>query len=127
MTHTFYHARSSARVFGGAPEDYLRIHRWFDASKEHFCDFRHRLLRHHAEGIFECERVFGVTIFNSDGVEVPVRYIGEQHCLEDMSRIPTLGDWLSLVPPQPWMARPSKVRRGHGPRRPPPVGPPERK
>jgi hypothetical protein len=49
------------RVFGGQPEDYLAIHNWFDATKENFCDFRHRALRHHAEGIFECERVFGTT------------------------------------------------------------------
>lgn len=83
MTHTYYHAQSSARTFGGVPEDYLAIHNWFDATKESFCDFRHRALRHHAEGIFEAERVFGVTITNSEGRKVQVRYIGEQHVLED--------------------------------------------
>lgn len=66
MTHTYYHAKSSARVFGGVPEDYLAVHNWFDSTKSSFCDFRHRALRHHAEGIFECERVFGTTITNSD-------------------------------------------------------------
>ena len=36
-------------------------------------------LRHHSEGIFLCERIFGVAITNSEGKQVPVRYIGEQH------------------------------------------------
>lgn len=79
MTHVLYHAQSTARVFGGKPEDYLPTHNWFDETKEMFADFRHRALRHHVEGIFECERIFGVSITNSDGKEVPVRYIGEQH------------------------------------------------
>ena len=109
MTHPYYHARSSARLFGGRPEDYLPIHNWFDATKESFCDFRHRALRHHAEGIFECERVFGTTIANSDGKEVPVRYIGEQHVIEDCGRVPSLEDWLSKIQPEPWMARATKT------------------
>ena len=113
MTHTYYHAQSTARIFGGVPEDYLAIHNWFDATKESFCDFRHRALRHHAEGIFECERVFGPTVTNSEGKPVPVRYIGEQHVMEDCGgRIPSLADWLSKITPEPWMARASRVARG---------------
>ncbi|HSH28978.1 MAG TPA: hypothetical protein VK971_03635 [Thiohalobacter sp.] len=113
MTHAYYHATSSARTFGGVPEDYLPIHEWFDATKESFADFRHRALRHHAEGIFEAERVFGVTITNSTGKAVPVRYIGEQHVLEDCGgRIPNLADWLSRIQPQPWMARGTLVHHG---------------
>ncbi|WP_420889987.1 DUF6915 family protein [Deinococcus psychrotolerans] len=33
MSHAIYHAQSSARRFGGAAEDYVAIHEWFDASK----------------------------------------------------------------------------------------------
>ncbi|MCB1098668.1 MAG: hypothetical protein KDN22_24060 [Verrucomicrobiae bacterium] len=109
MTHTYYHAKSSAHLFGGIPEDYLAIHDWFDATKESFCDFRHRALRHHAEGIFECERIFGTTVTNSAGNKVPVRYVGEQHVMEDCGRIPSVADWLSTLQPQPWMARATKV------------------
>ena len=109
MTHPYYHAKSSAKLFGGKPEDYVAIHSWFDATKGSFADFRHRALRHHAEGIFECERVFGVTITNSDDKQVPVRYIGEQHVMEDCGRIPSLSDWLSRIQPEVWMARASKV------------------
>lgn len=116
MTHTYYHAQSSARLFGGKPDDYLAIHNWFDATKESFCDFRHRALRHHAEGVFECERVFGVTIVNSAGKRIPVRYIGEQHVMEDCGgRVPSLADWLSKIRPEAWMARAS--RTAHGTRR----------
>jgi hypothetical protein len=56
-----------------------------------------------AEGIFLCERIFGVAITNSEGMQVPVRYIGEQHVKEDLGRIPTAQDWLSQIRPQRWM------------------------
>lgn len=104
MAHPWHHAVSSARKYGGRPEDYLEIHSWFDASKSQFADFRHRALRHHAFGIFEAERVFGVTIQNSDGKTVPVRFIGEQHVREDCGGvIPSAQDWLRLIPSKPWM------------------------
>ena len=66
-------------------------------------DFRHRALRHHAEGIFLLEKLFGVAIVNSDGKQVPVRYVGEQHVKEDLGRIPTAQDWLLQIEPQRWM------------------------
>jgi len=94
MAHPLKHAQNSARKFGGKPEDYLPIHSWFDESKAFLADFRHRALRHHAEGIFLAERVFGVAIVNSAGLQVPVRYVGEQHVKEDLGRIPTAQDWL---------------------------------
>ena len=84
MAHPFHHAERSARVFGGRPEDYLAIHDWFDESKAHLADLRHRALRHHSEGIFLCESIFGSTITNSDGRAVPVRLIGEQHVKDDL-------------------------------------------
>jgi len=54
-----------------------------DATKETFADVRHRALRHHSQGIFEGERLFGLVIINSDGKSVPVRYVLEQHVRED--------------------------------------------
>jgi hypothetical protein len=88
MAHPIKHAQSSARKFGGRAEDYLPIHNWFDESKAFFADFRHRALRHHAEGIFLAERVFGVVFVNSDGKQVPVRYVGEQHVREISAAFP---------------------------------------
>lgn len=103
--HPFHHAVSSAKKHGGKPEDYQPIHDWFDATKAHMADFRHRAGRHHSEGIFLAEQLFGTTIVNSNGVAIPVRFIGEQHVKEDLGRIPTLYDWLSRIQPQAWMMR----------------------
>jgi hypothetical protein len=104
MAHPWHHAVSSARKYGGSPEDYLEIHSWFDGSKSQMADFRHRALRHHAFGIFEAEKLFGVTIVNSAGKVVPVRFIGEQHVREDCGgTIPSVQDWLRGIPSKPWM------------------------
>jgi hypothetical protein len=103
MAHPLAHAESSAKKFGGKPADYLAVHNWLDESKAYVSDWRHRAMRHHAEGIFMAERIFGVSIQNSDGKDVPVRYIAEQHVKEDLGRIPTVQDWLSNLMPQPWM------------------------
>lgn len=71
---------------------------------------RHRALRHHSQGIFEAERVFGRTITNSDGRVVPVRYIGEQHVKEDCGgRIPSVQDWFQNIKMEAWMNRGYKV------------------
>lgn len=103
--HPHHHAVSSARKWGGEASDYIAIHEWFDASKAHLPDLRHRALRHHSEGIFACEEVFGRTIINSADRVVPVRQIGEQHVLEDLGRIPTAADWLRSIQVEPWMLR----------------------
>jgi hypothetical protein len=103
--HPHHHAVSSVRKWGGEVSDYLPIHEWFDASKAHLPDLRHRALRHHSEGIFACEEVFGSTLTNSAGRIVPVRQIGEQHVMEDLGRIPTAADWLRAIKMEPWMLR----------------------
>jgi hypothetical protein len=103
MAHPLDHAKSTARKWGGTPEDYLAIHQWFDESKAFIADIRHRALRHHAEGIFMAEKFFGVVLINSDGKQVPIRYIGEQHVKEDLGRIPSVQDWFSRIVPERWM------------------------
>jgi hypothetical protein len=122
--HPLDHAKSSAKKYGGNYEDYLKIHEWFDASKELMGDLRHRAWRHHTAGIFECERVFGKFITNSQGKRVPVRVIGEQHVVEDLGIVPTLEAWLSNMRITGWMLRnPSKFDVNHDPI--PPIGPQE--
>lgn len=103
MTHPYFHATRSAHLFGGKPDDYLAIHDWFDESKAHIGDFRHRALRHHSEGIFLCASIFGATLTNSDGRTVPVRTIGEQHVKDDLGMIPSAADWLRQLRIAPWM------------------------
>lgn len=105
MSHCYHHALSSVRRWGGVPEDYLALHQWFDESKKIIADPRHRALRHHAEGIFMLETIFGVTITNAAGRVVPVRQIGEQHVTEDLGRIPSFADWARLIQPAPWILR----------------------
>jgi len=108
--HPYLHAISSARKFGGIPEDYLHIHNWFDYSKRAMADYRHRALRHHAEGIFECEEKYGITIKNSEGKLIPTRFIGEQHVKEDLGWIPSMKDWLINIKAEKWMIRtPTKI------------------
>lgn len=109
MAHPYDHARSSAKKFGGVPEDYLHIHCWFDETKQYFADFRHRALRHHSAGIFWAEEIYGHTIVNSDGKTVPVRLIGEQHVKEDCGFIPTPQDWLKGIPHEPWKIKTEKI------------------
>jgi hypothetical protein len=104
----WYHSVSSAQKFGGSPEDYLAIHEWFDASKAHYADFRHRALRHHSAGIYECQEKFGTVIQTSTGRYVPVRAIGEQHVMEDCGWIPSVADWLENIQVQPWMTKVAK-------------------
>lgn len=105
MAHPYHHAISSVKKYGGKPEDYQAIHDWFDESKAHMADFRHRALRHHSEGIFLAEKIFGTTITNSSGGVVPVRFIGEQHVKEDCGWIPSAVDWLKCIQAEPWMRK----------------------
>jgi hypothetical protein len=105
MAHAYHHALSSAKKWGGTAEDFLDLHTWFDESKLITADFRHRVLRHHAEGIFMAERFFGPVMTISTGRIVPVRLIGEQHVREDLGFIPGFADWIKTIRPEPWMGR----------------------
>ena len=77
MAHPYHHALSSVKKWGGTVDDYLAVHSWFDQSKEITADFRHRALRHHAEGIFMAETIFGPTLTLSTGRIIPTRWVGE--------------------------------------------------
>lgn len=105
MATAIHHAISSAKKFGGIYEDYMPIHEWFDSTKGHVPDFRHRALRHHSEGIVLMEQVFGPAITNSDGRLIPTKWVGEQHVLEDFGYIPTAADWMRCIKAEPWMCR----------------------
>ena len=97
MANPYHHSLSSVKKWGGSAEDYQKIHDWFDESKMMMADFRHRALRHHAEGIFMCERIFGNTITLSNGKKIPTRWVGEQHIAEDLGFIPSMQDWLNIL------------------------------
>jgi hypothetical protein len=105
MADSYHHALSSSRRWGGEPAEYLAVHLWFDESKRITCDFRHRALRHHAEGIALCVQIFGPVITTSLGREVPTRWIAEQHVREDFGHIPSFVDWVRAIKAEPWMGR----------------------
>ena len=108
LVKAFNHSLSSVKRFGGSEEDYHRIHAWFDESKVHYGDIRHRAFRHHTLGVQMCEEEFGIYITNSNGRKVPVKSIAEQHIREDLGFIPTLQDWYKHIRPQAWMASTKK-------------------
>ena len=104
MANPLHHSMSSVKKYGGMVDDYIDIHSWFDESKSHSADPRHRALRHHSQGIFDCEDKFGKYLTNSDGKQIPVRFIGEQHVREDCGgRIPSWVDWMQEIEFKPWM------------------------
>jgi hypothetical protein len=108
MAHPYHHALSSVKKSGGTVDDTLAVHAWF-ASKSITADFRHRALRHHAEGIFMAETIFGPTITLSTGRVIPTRWVGEQHVKEDLGFIPSFADWVKAIRPEPWMGRAEKI------------------
>jgi hypothetical protein len=110
VSKPWIHAESSARRWGGVPEDYLSIHNLLDSSKSTIADSRHRALTHNAWFIGPggpLELMFGVTIANAEGRAVSVRDIGEQHILEDFGGrfIPSAQDYLEGIPMQDWMVQ----------------------
>lgn len=109
MAHPHHHALSSVKKWGGQVSDYLPLHEFFDASKAHLADFRHRALRHHSLGIFQLEEQFGKTITLSSGRVIPTRWVGEQHVTEDLGFIPTWADWSRAIRPERWMTRSKKL------------------
>ena len=106
MANAWIHSKSSARRFGGEPNDYLTIHEKMDCSKAYFSSNAHRALTHHMFWVMEVMvPLFGYTIKNSEGKDVSVKDICEFHILEDfgMRYIPTAQDYLENLDFQDWM------------------------
>lgn len=93
------HAKTSARRYGGVPEDYMALHTWMDQTKTHVADLRHRLILHNSFGVSMAEQVHGTTFRRaSDNVLVAVRVIVEDHIKEDLGFIPSLEQCLAHTP-----------------------------
>lgn len=91
------HAKISAHKHGGHWEDYIDIHEFFDNTKAHVADMRHRAILHNAWGIYMAQLVFGKVRVNSVGREYSVRDIAEDHVLEDLGTIPTLNEVINCI------------------------------
>jgi hypothetical protein len=109
VSKAWVHAQSSAKRWGGKAEDYIDIHERIDSTKSAHAEVTHRCVFHSAFGIYIIEEIFGRFVTNSDGKQVFVRDVAEQHVLEDLGFIPSLSDWLKEMPAQPWMAGQRKM------------------
>jgi len=107
------HAKISAHKHGGKWEDYIDIHEFFDQTKAHCADMRHRAILHNSMGIFLATQVFGAVRTNSAGREYSVRDIGEDHVLEDYrGKIPSMSEIINLIPKEAlsWLGGMPKIR-----------------
>jgi len=104
MSNPLVHAERSAKKWGGTAQDYLALHQWFDATKGHLPDNRHRMLLHNSFGLLLAEQVFGPSIQNSAGRRVFTRDLAAQHILEDLGFIPTVAECFGELPLRPWMS-----------------------
>jgi hypothetical protein len=107
MANAWVHSKTSAKKFGGTPDDYMAIHEKMDCSKAYIADNRHRTLTHNMFWVKEVMvPIFGYMFKRaSDGVEVCTKDVCEQHILEDFSMrfIPTAQDYLEHIDFQDWM------------------------
>jgi len=92
------HCKNSAKRHGGKWEDYVKVHKWLDQTKNHVADLRHRVILHNSFGVDLCVQVFGDTLENSDGKRVSIRKLAEEHIIEDQGCIPSLSDVLAHTP-----------------------------
>jgi hypothetical protein len=113
MAHPLEHCKTSVKKWKGVPSDYEHIHFWLDETKAWIGHSMHRMFRHHSEGIFECERVFGKSFINADGKTVYTRYVAEQHIKEDCNNyIPTAKEWVTMIAsgkPESWAIKTLKI------------------
>jgi hypothetical protein len=114
MAKPIVHAESSAKRWGGTPEDYFPIHDLMDKSKGAIPDNRHRALTHNSWFLSTILELIHMPSLGwhgpilkrpSDGKEISVREIGEQHILEDFKGefIPTAQDYLEEMEIKHWM------------------------
>lgn len=104
------HAKISVKRHGGHVNDYIPIHNFIDQSKMTMPDVRHRALLHSSFGCYLAEQMFGTYIVNSEGKEISVRDIAEEHVIDDLGFIPTVEKWLSEMPIKVWMSGGMKKR-----------------
>lgn len=109
MSHYHYHSVSSVNSFGGAPEDYHELHRWMDRSRSGTDKLLHRMLAHHTQGIQDAVALFGDTITNSKGRQVPTSLLAHQHVVEDLGFVPTLDHYIELLHCPRWASKPARL------------------
>jgi hypothetical protein len=104
MANPMHHAMLDTKNWGGVMEDYLPIHQWFDQTKAHLADARHRMILHNTFGIFLCEQFFGPVLTLSNGKQIPTRWVAESHVKADFGGlIPSIEMCFASMELQSWM------------------------
>jgi len=88
----------SVRHFGGEPNDYWDVHDYLDRITDEVEGAWG--ITHSTFGLWLVEQWCGYTVGPRD---VPTRTVAEKHILAEYHAIPSVQDWLSAVPIQPWM------------------------
>lgn len=99
------HSLISVRRYGGTFRDYQVFHSFIDSSKAVFASVQHRIFFHSDWGGSVCRRVFGTFLTNSDGASVETDRLFEDHMVEDLGRVVSLGNWLREVRSTPVLVR----------------------
>ena len=102
---------ASVEEWGGEIADYLPIHDFIDQDFGLGVLQENRRVRHHSEGIFLAESVFGSVITNRDQRVIPTRVIVELHVNKDLGRIPSVSEILMGIKVQSWMMKVAKPSR----------------
>lgn len=114
------HARTSAKIHGGKPEDYIALHEFIDSSGEAHPNTQHRVVLHTSFAVKSIiPKVFGHEIKNSKGKMISTVRLAEEHVREDFGGkvagndkdgygidggfIPSLQDFLQAMKFEPWM------------------------
>ena len=98
------HSEQSAASFGGDWCDYLLAHQELNRVREILPDGRHQRLLHNAWGVTLLLRLFGTTLTRpSDGVDVSLRPVLEEHIRRDLGRIPLLHECAEGIELERWM------------------------
>lgn len=99
-------SETSAKIFGGVPDDYIAIHELMDKLIHEKNDVKYGIIFHSAFGCHKIiPAIFGHEIQNSNGKWVSTQEIAEYHILMDfnMKFIPTYQDWIENVEIKNWM------------------------
>ena len=104
MAHPYHHSLSSVKKWGGAVDDYLAIHSWFDAQADHR-GFPAPRAAPSCRRHLHVRDLFGPTITLVVRPRPSDALVGEQHVVEDLGFIPPFADWVRIRPDHGWAAR----------------------
>ena len=92
---------SSADLFGGEPNDYREVHAFLDSIEDVAPNTPAAWgITHSTFGLGLAEQALGWTVGPR---AVPTRTIAEKHILAQYGHIPSIHEWLSVLPIQPFM------------------------